>query len=108
MDNKLPLCSICFRVHPSDQPVAPQYRKNEIAVFPLSRRNVDFDDIVKIEKPLQSLALNRQIIKRGHEADDVALNLRIKFKRLSKCEQAQFQKIRNTDLDGFSAFNQRA
>ena len=108
MDNKLSLCPICFRIHPSDQPVAPQYRKNEIAVFPLFDRDVNFDDIVKIEEPVQSLALNRQIIERGQEADDVALHRRTKFKRLPKCEQAQFQEIGDAYLDGFSAFNKRA
>src|SRR6516165_10073328 len=86
MDHELSFHPIGFRVHPPDHTIAPKYRQNEIAIFSFVSRNINLDCVIKIEEPLQSLALDGQVVERGQKADNAVGQRGIEFERLAQRE----------------------
>src|ERR1700745_3754342 len=107
MDDELSFRPIGFRIHPPDQPIAPKYRKDEIAVFSFVSPNIYLHGVIKIKEPLQSLALDDQVVERGQKADNVFVQRRIEFERLAERKERSFRKIGGAELDGLSAIHER-
>src|SRR6516225_923200 len=107
MDDEFSLLPIGFRIHPPDQTIAPKYRKNEIAIFSFVSPNINLHGVIKIKEPLQSLALDGQIVERGQKADNVFVQRRIEFERLGERKEGSFRKIGGAELDGLSPIHER-